>query len=473
MSEPTPDATAPAAPVDSVPVPVPTPAPAPVAFVPVPKKRHRGRTVAIVLVALALVVGGVVTILTLQSNANAQQRPQSMTRIVTAQKGTQTTQVSLTGTLAPRTQSDLSFAVSGTVTKVYIKVGDQVKKGQKLAAIDNSSLKDAVNLAQANLTSANASYTEAVDNSASSASIKAAKARVDSAKAALDSAKKDLANAVLTSSINGTVAVLNLTVGDTVGSSGGGGGAGGNSSTASSTAAQVSVISTATWKVNATVGSADLGSLKAGQKASIQADGAAQPLEGTVASVGIVASSTSNNGSATFPVVVNIAGKQTGLYSGTTATVVVTTATAENVLTVPTMAISTVNGKTQVNRLTTPVPEADLQGQGRVAADVQVETTPVEVTVGRVFGPNTEITAGLSEGDQLAITIVMRQPSGNATTGTRQGGGGNPFGGMGGLGGGQVRQIDPGGGGGGQQRQPGQNNGQISGQATGQNQRNG
>ena len=446
MSELTPDET-----VAAATAPVPT---APVEYLPAPKKRHLGRTIAITLVALALVIGGVVTILVMQNSAS-DQSSQSMTRIAAAQRGTQTTQVSLSGTLAPRTQADLNFAVNGTVTKVYIKVGDQVTKGQKLAAIDNSDLKDAVSLAQANLTSANASYTEAVDNNVSSASIKAAQARVDSSKAALDSAKKDLANAVLKSSINGTVAALNLTVGDTVGSAGGGGGGasggagGSSSSTTASSGTQVSVISTSTWKVNATVGSADLGSLKAGQKASIQTDAATQPLDGTVASIGIVATATSTNGAATFPVVINVSGKQDNLYSGTTATAHVTTATADNVLTVPTMAITTVNGKTQVDRVTNPIAAADLAQGGM--QDQPVDTTPVDVTVGRVFGQNTEITAGLNEGDQVAITIAVRQPTSNSNTGNSgQRSGvqiGGP-GGMGGLGGGQVRQIDPGSGGG-------------------------
>jgi len=427
MSETMPDATAPDAPTPDDPMPV-------------PKKRHRVRTIVICAVVVVLVAGVAVWFFAFR-NASGQQQQRSFTRVVTVQKGTQTQEVSLTGTLAPRTQADLNFSVSGTVTKVYTKVGDVVQKGQKLAAIDNADLQDAVALAQANLTSANASYTDTVDNSSSTAaSIKAAQARVDSSKASLASAQKDLTNAVLRSTISGTVAQVNLTVGDTVGSGSSGGG------NSSSSSAQVSVISTSTWKVNATVGSADLGSLKAGQAAAITADGIDQPLKGTVASVGIVASSTSNNGSATFPVVVNVSGKQKDIYSGTNATAVVTTASADNVLTVPTMAITMTNGKTTV----------DVVKNG--------QTTPVDVTVGRVFGQNTEITAGLSEGDQVAITVGARIPSGTATAaGSRQGGqgGGITFGGPGGgLGGGGGGGY---GGGGAQGGPPAGGPGQIGG----------
>jgi macrolide-specific efflux system membrane fusion protein len=53
------------------------------------------------------------------------------------------------------------------------------------------------------------------------------------------------------------------------------------------------------------------------------ADGASQTqLFGTVSSIGIVAES-STSGSATFPVVIAVTGKQTGLYSGGSASVTI------------------------------------------------------------------------------------------------------------------------------------------------------
>ena len=393
------------------------PAPAP------RKKRHVVRWIVIGVVALALVAGGLVVFFTLRAAGAETNRAYS--RTVAATSGTQTQTVSVSGTLAPKNQANLSFTVSGTITHVYVKVGDEVKKGQKLAAIDPADLQDAVDLAQANATAASTSYDETRSASgATTASIKAASARVDSAKAQLAAAKTNLKNAVLLSSIDGTVSALSVSVGDTVSGSGsgsgsGGGGGGGSSqygSSSSTSSAQISVISTATWQVNASVGSADLGSLKAGQKVAVTPDGTREPLEGTVASVGIVASGTATNGSATFPVVIDISGTRTDLYSGTNADAVVTTATADDVLTVPTLAITTVDGQTQVT------------------LDKNGEQVAQPVTTGRVFGANTEITEGLSAGDQVFITI--RAPagtSGDTGGGSIFGGGGN--GGLGGLGG--------------------------------------
>lgn len=356
---------------------------------------------------------------------------QGMSRTVEVTRGTQTQSVSLDGTLSPRKSSDVNFTVSGTITKVYVKAGDTVKKNQKLATIDDADLEDAVDVAEANLTTARTNYSEVVDNDGSSAAIASAKAQVSSAKAALASAEQNLDDAVLRSPIAGTIASVTAEEGDTVsgsgsssGSGGGGsstGGSGGSSSsTSTSSSAQFSVISTATWKIEGSVGATDLASIKAGQSVEVTPSGATEAIKGTVASVGIVATSSSSDGTATFPVVINLSGTHADLYSGTTATAVITTGSYDDVLTVATAAISTSDGKTVVTKVD------------------GTSTSVVEVATGRVFGESTEITSGLSEGDQ--VQIAFTRPSGTSTPGTdqQQGGGfgGGGFGGGFGSGGG-------------------------------------
>jgi len=406
-------------------------------------KTHKSRKgIVIGVVIVVVVIVGVGAWLLWHNASTGNNRPQTFTQTVAATQGTQTQTVSLSGTLAPQDQANLSFSVSGTVTHVYVKVGDTVTMGQKLADVDPSSLQNAVDLAQANLTSAQASYNDAVSANSSSSSLTAAKAQVTSAQASLTSAKDSLANAVLKSTINGTVASVGLSVGDTIGSgsSGNGGSSLGGSSyanayanaaTSATSSSSITVISTSKWLVNATVGSADLGSLKAGQKAQITPDGATKPIVGTVASVGIVATSTSSSGSSTFPVVINLTGIQQDLYSGTNATAVVTVATYDNVLTVPTAAVTTANGQAQVT--------VSKNGQ----------TSTQQVTTGRVFGNETEITKGLNPGDQVVITVTMFRGglAGGLPSGAATGRAGMFGGGMGGNGGGGI-QINPGGGGG-------------------------
>ncbi len=386
-----------------------------------------------------LIVGGLVLVLALGGGVawfllrpQTDARAQSMTRSVAATLSTQTVTVGLSGTLSPRTQAELSFAVTGTVTKVYVKVGDTVAKGQRLARIDDGSLQDALDLATANLDTAEANLDDTND-SGTSAAIAAAQAQVRSAKAAVASAKANLADAVLRSTIAGTIAALDVSVGDTVTSSSGSGSASGSNAqaatTSSTSTAQVLVISPATWKLEGTVGSADLASLKAGQTATITPDGATSTITGTVASVGIVATSTSD-GSATFPVVVNLSGKHPDLYSGTTAAATIKVAEYPDVLTIPTAAITTQNQQPVVTKVTGS------------------STEVTEVTVGRVFGEVTEITTGLAAGDQVQITFTRpnANPTSTSTTAS-QGGGlfGNTGGGLGGppAGGGQPPAGGP------------------------------
>ncbi|HQZ00208.1 MAG TPA: biotin/lipoyl-binding protein [Propionicimonas sp.] len=388
---------------------------------PTAKKRRfhlSWKTWLVIGLATLLVVGvGVGTWLVLRPKGNAAGRSFSQTAEATV--ATQTLSVSLDGTLSPSKQSDVSFGVSGTVTSVKVKAGDKVTKGDKLAAIDNSSLEDAVDLARANLTSAQANLDEVEDNDGSDAAINAASAQVDSAKAALSSAKENLEDAVLRSPISGTVATVNVEVGDTVGSSSSSSGSSGATSagastTSSSSSAQFVVIATSKWKLSGSVGAADLSTIKAGQAATVTISG--NEVEGEVASVGIVATSTSD-GAATFPVVINLSGTHEDLYSGTTASAVITTGSYPDVLTVPTAAITTQDGKTVVTKV---------DGSS---------TSQVEVEIGQVFGSNTEITSGISEGDTVQITFVRPSSSSTSSTEQEQGGG---FSGLGGItGGGQ------------------------------------
>jgi macrolide-specific efflux system membrane fusion protein len=332
----------------------------------------------------------------------------SFSQTVKATKTTQTVSVSMTGTLAPQIESDLSFPVSGQVTAVNTTVGATVKAGDALATIDDTSLRNAVSLANANLTSAQANYTQVSGLSTStSAQITAAKAQVTSANANLATAQTNLKNATLRSPIAGTVASVGMTVGQQV-SAGGGGSAGGTSGSSSASSAQIVVIATSLWKVNASVGSADLANLKVGQAATVTVTGSNAALKGTVASIGIVAV-TSSGGSSSYPVVVDLTDPSTTLYSGTNVNVTVVAASYPDVLVVPTAAISTQNGQAIV----------------QLSKDGGTVATPVKV--GRVFGTTTEILSGLNDGDSVVITITRAIPTGISTRGANGGFGNGDF----------------------------------------------
>ena len=345
----------------------------------------------------------------------------STTTMVAASTATMRQTVTASGTLAPSVESDLTFAIAGTVTSVPASVGAKVAKGAVLATVGTGDLQAAVDSAQASLDAANAALTAASGSTA--AQLASAQAQVTSAQSKVADANASLAAATLRSPIAGTVAAVNVTAGDQVsgngssgsnsGNSGGNGSSGtgtGSSSPSSSSSAQIVVISTSSWIVDASVGSADLTQLKKGLQAEITPTDTTNRVFGTVTSIGIVAS-TSSAGSATFPVTIAITGSPTGLYAGGTANVTIIVKQLQDVLTVPTAAVHTVNGKTVVY-------------QRRNGSQVD---TPV--TVGAVFGASTQIVSGLKDGDQVVVTTFG---PGGAGGGTRQrtGNGGGIFNGI-------------------------------------------
>jgi multidrug efflux pump subunit AcrA (membrane-fusion protein) len=390
-----------------------------------------------VVVLLAAIIGVSIWATTRSSASTT-----SSTTLVAASSGTVRQTVTASGTIEPAHEADLSFAVSGTVTSVSAQVGSKVTAGQVLATVDPSDLQASVDSAQASLDAANA--TLSATSSSDTAQYAAAQAQVASATSKLSSAQESLADAKLTSPIAGTVAAVSVATGDAVsgsggsGSSGGSGGSGGSgsngsgsnsssafaaaassnsSSNSGSSSAQITVISTDSWIVNATVGSTDLAQLKSGLEAEITPTGSTSPVFGVVQSVGIVASSSSS-GSAEFPVTITVTGSPTGLYAGGSANVAIIVKQLQNVLTVPTAAIHTVNGKTVVYVQS---------GGSRVTKTV---------TVGSTFGATTQITAGLKSGDQVEVTTIAGRGRTGTGTGNRTGGfGGTGFGG-GGFGGG-------------------------------------
>ena len=329
--------------------------------------------------------------------------------LVTVSQGTIRQTVSASGTIAPAQQADLSFAVSGTVTAVPATVGDKVAKGATLATVGADDLRTAVDSAQAGVDAAAEQVTAQQD--ASSTQLAAANAQLAAAKSKLTAAQQSLADATLTAPFAGTVASVDIAVGDRLGSTGGSTAASQGNATGTASAAQIVVISTDGWLVNASVGSADLGQVKKGLQVEITPTGGTAKVFGTVSSVGIIASSSST-GSATFPVTVAITGKPTGLYAGATGAVAIIVRQVTDVLTVPTFALRTVDGRTVVRQLK----------DGK-----QVDT---EVKLGTAYGATTQVLSGLKAGDQ--VVVEASQPGANTGGGQRPGrtgGAGNPAGG--------------------------------------------
>jgi multidrug efflux pump subunit AcrA (membrane-fusion protein) len=401
--------------------------------------------------------------------------------------------VTAEGTVAAAQTANLSFGGAGTVTAVDVKAGDAVTTGQVLATIDSAQLGSAVSAAQASLATAQAKLADDQSSGVSSDQLSVDQTSVTSANDNLASAQQALAGATLVATFDGTVSQVNITVGEQLASNGtgatsatgtgtgsgqsaaslgsgstsGGGGGGGNggavggsagggngSSNSASTSPAIQVVSQGQYTVTLSVSPSDVGRVAAGQGTTLtvttssagggrggifgQLFGAARgagggaaggatggttggattaglgaTATGTVASVSKVATTTS--GVAGYPVVITFDADANAFYPGATVSASIATEAKDDVLQVPTRAISTRNGSPVVTVATTK----------QVGGPTEVRT----VTTGITAGGETEITSGLTKGEDVVITLPTFGGAGTRRTGGFGGGGAGGFGG--------------------------------------------
>ncbi|MCK9902961.1 biotin/lipoyl-binding protein [Frankia sp. Cpl3] len=459
------------------------------------------RRLLVALVGVVVIAAGI-TVYAVTRGGSSEAATTVTSRAMTAELGTVRQTVTMSGTIAPETQSDLTFPAPGTVTSVLVSEGDEVTVGQTLATIDSASL--AADLAQARLTQANSEEKLASDRSAgaSSEQLDADEAAVTSATDAVTTAEEALAGATMTSPVNGVVVGMSLTVGQQVpGSSSGGSGSGsssgtgsggagtsggagasggtssgsGSSTSSSSPTGQITVISTDSWIVNGTVDSNSVNLIAQGNQATIApgtstststfpgtgggagqrpapngaggANGAGAAPGASGAGAGS-ATATGPSGSGTIYGTVSSVGLIAS-SSGQTAAfpVVIKVAGTPSGLHAGDTATVTVIYRQLSNVLVVPSSAISQQDGASVVRLVSgTSTTTREVTTGLASGGSTQIVSGLSEGDQVMVDVAVPSGAGGSGTGGRPGGQGYAgFGGAGGGGGGGL----PGGAGGG------------------------
>ncbi len=102
------------------------------------------------LALVVLAAGSGVAVLALRDDSPAAVQ----VRLAAAQRGQVTAVVSAAGNTVDGSRRDLAFGSSGTVTKVYVRTGAKVKKGQVLARIDGREAREAYEAAKADLAAA-------------------------------------------------------------------------------------------------------------------------------------------------------------------------------------------------------------------------------------------------------------------------------------------------------------------------------
>jgi len=221
-------------------------------------------------------------------------------------------------------------------------------------------------------------------------------ADIDSAQAQLTEAEQSLAEANLTSPINGTIVSVGITVGDTV--------------SANSSTEVIVIIGTESFEVTGTLSSSQVPTVKVGDAAGVEVDGVDGDIAGTVSQVGPVQSS---EGSYTYPVVIGLPTSATGLFTGSTANLDIATGEVRNVVAVPTSAVQTLATRSYVETLTNGMP------------------TRKVIKIGMVGNTYTQVLSGLTPGESVVLADYAEAvPSSNTDTlGGAGGFGGGGFGG--------------------------------------------
>lgn len=269
--------------------------------------------------------------------------------------------VSATGNLQPTNQVDVGSELSGTVQTVFVDDNSRVKKGQELARLDVSKLKDqiarsraALLAAEAGVRQAKATEMEALANlgrlqdvafisggkvpsqaeletgeanlARAQASVASAQAAVTQARATLSSDQTNLSKASIRSPINGVVLLRRVEPGQTVAAS-----------------LQAPVLFTlaedlAKMELQVNVDEADVGQVRAGQPASFSVD--AWPNRKYPASVARVRyGSQTTDGVVSYLTVLQVDNSDLSLRPGMTATAEITTTKRENALLVANAAL--------------------------------------------------------------------------------------------------------------------------------------
>lgn len=424
-----------------------------------------------------LVILGVVYLIFKDLKSSATSKPTYQTAQVTT--GTLVVTISGSGSITSSNSDSVTTTASGTVTQVYVKNGDTVTEGQKLADItpdqdsslsiaknyssylsaknalasvilNKESLAQAITQAEQSVSNADSTATTAQqsygtmagngsDKQKAKLTLDAAHAGQDSANQSLDIAKQKYAQAddaitlaqaslntawltyeqslpTITAPSSGVLSNFTLAPGSVIN-------AVTTTSSNSSTTQTVGTITLATGTPQAQVNltEIDVVNVAAGQKATLTL-GAFPDKTFTGKVLAINTSGTSSSGVTSYPTTIVLDSSVPGIYPNMSVSAKIITKVDQNVLLVPSSAIQTANGVSTV----------------RTMNNGQLGT--VTVTLGDSDDTNTVVTSGLSDGDTVVTSVV----SPNSTT-TSSGGssifsslGGNRGGFGGGAAGGAV-----------------------------------
>ena len=375
------------------------------------------KKIILIAVAVAVVAGGGIWFFT-----GSPAKHKVTYASATVSKGDISNSVTATGTIEPVTEVEVGTQVSGIIDQIYVDYNSVVTKGQLIAEMDRITLQSELASQQATYDGAKAEYEYQKKNYERSKGLhdkslisdtdyeqalynyQKAMSAFDSSKASLAKAERNLSYATITSPIDGVVISRDVEAGQTVAS-------GFETPTLFTIAADLTQM-----QVVADVDEADIGGIEEGQRASFTVDAYPNDVfSGVVTQIrlGDASSSSSTSSSTstvvTYEVVISAPNPDLKLKPRLTANITIYTLERANVLTLPNKALRFIPEPAIMESLgmTVTDPNAEVQPGKRLVWSRQGNTlSPRQITVGTSNNSVTEVTEGLSEGDEVAVDLA-------------------------------------------------------------------
>lgn len=324
--------------------------------------------------------------------------------------------VMATGYVQPVDKVDVGTQVSGIVEKIYVDFNSQVKKGDLLAELDKSTLREKVSQANASVASSQSDLTYAQQNydrikrlydvkAATEVSYEEAVNRLMQAKTALinsqanlHQAQVNLGYADITSPIDGVVMNREVDQGQTVASSF-------NTPTLFTIANDLKKM-----QVEADVDEADIGKVKLGQSVVFTVDSYSNDVfTGTVQQIRLQPTVTSNV--VTYTVIIEAPNPEEKLYPGMTANITITVQSEEGIV-VPMEALA-YQMSTDIQKQLNARSSAAEPGKRRVWVKQGEVVEERQIQTGAMDGVNVVVESGIREGEEIILSASLEKKKAN------------------------------------------------------------
>lgn len=287
----------------------------------------------IILVIIIAIVGGVFYY--------KNKKPKVEYTTSSAQKGTLAQTVSVTGKLVSPHQVDLSFKLSGRLLNMYVDIGDSVRKGQKIATIDQGTLFDQLKEAQADLRSQKQTLANMKRGGFRVEQERAQREQVNGARAAVAQIFDQIRETTIYSPMDGVIIRKGAEVGEAI--------------TANSAAGNVPVVTIAEnntdLEIESNVPESDIVKVALGQNADVTLDAFTLEDKFSAKVSEIEPASTVIQDVVYYKSKLEFPGPDSRFKNGMSADISIHTAEKKNVVFIPERAIKTENGKKYVEIL--------------------------------------------------------------------------------------------------------------------------